>query len=194
MLYLVEFTGPQGFLKPWTAVRDGRTGSLTFLPPSTLEGMRRKLGVSAILRSRLSFAGMDWQQETVHARGWTLSGPTSLKTGTRPVAVLVRGVLLLPRLVLAFPTEEDARQAAHQHLCLCRNEDVVFPDGRVQGCTVAEFETIAGSELLAAAPGTPGAVLVGHNHYLGNAPMYGRLFYQPSAEPVEHSFLAPDVH
>lgn len=181
MLYLVEFTGPFGFLKPWTAVRDGRTGSLTFLTPSTLEGMRRKLGVAAIKGNRLTFAGTDWQQEVTHAQGWTPSGRSVNRIGTRPRAVITRGVLLFPRLVLAFASLADARLAAHQHLCLSRNEDVLMPTGEVVECSVRDFELVPGTEFQPAAADTPGAVLVGHNYNEGNAPMYGRVFHQPAS-------------
>jgi hypothetical protein len=175
MLYLVEFTGPFGFLRPWTAVRDGKTNSLTFLTPSTLEGIRQKLGVTAIARYRLSYAGIDWQQEMTHARGWTMTGTQKKRLGIRPRAILLRGVLLLPRLTLAFAEEADAQLACHQHLCLSRNEDVLFPDGLTRPCSLAEFEQLPGSELVAADEEDPGAVLVGHNRYQGNAPMFGRI-------------------
>lgn len=175
MLYLVEFTGPFGYLKPWTAVRDGKTNSLTFLTPSTVEGLRLKLGVSAIARYRLRYAHIDVQQETTHARGWTPQGQGATRKGTRPRAVLLRGVLVQPVLVLAFASEEDAHLAAHQHLCLSRNEDVLLPDGHVRAAPVAEFEQLPGAELLSAGEDEPGAVLVGHNRYQDNAPMYGRL-------------------
>jgi len=191
MLYLVEFTGPFGFLKPWAAVRDGRTNSLTFLTPSTVEGIRLKLGVSAIARYRLSYSHIDLQQEMTHARGWTAQGAGAKRKGVRPRAVLLRGVLIEPRLILAFASEQDAHLAAHQHLCLSRNEDVLMPTGRVQESTVAAFEQLPGAELLPADENEPGAVLVGHNRYQENAPMYGRLLFTQS--PVKQSTDYPQA-
>lgn len=50
--YVVKFTGPFGFIKPWTAVRDasgGETYSQQFLTPSIVEGIRQKLEVKSIL-------------------------------------------------------------------------------------------------------------------------------------------------
>lgn len=41
MYYVVKYTGPFGFIKPWTAVRDGLTYSQQFLSPSTLEGIEK---------------------------------------------------------------------------------------------------------------------------------------------------------
>ena len=43
MLYVVKYSGPFGFIKPWTAVRDSETYSQQFLTPSILAGIERKL-------------------------------------------------------------------------------------------------------------------------------------------------------
>lgn len=66
--YVVKYAGPFGFIKPWTAVRDasgGETYSQQFLTPSIIEGIRQKLEVTAIMRHKLSYAGIDLQQEVV---------------------------------------------------------------------------------------------------------------------------------
>lgn len=42
-LFVVKYAGPFGFIKPWTAVRDGETYSQQFLTPSIVEGMEKKL-------------------------------------------------------------------------------------------------------------------------------------------------------
>lgn len=39
MLYVVKYFGKFGFIKPWTAVCDGKTFSQQFLPPSIIEGI-----------------------------------------------------------------------------------------------------------------------------------------------------------
>ncbi|HPG73661.1 MAG TPA: hypothetical protein PLM49_05165, partial [Bacteroidales bacterium] len=59
MYYIVKYSGPFGFIKPWTAVRDaggGETFSQQFLTPSIIEGMRQKLEVSGIARHKLTYA------------------------------------------------------------------------------------------------------------------------------------------
>lgn len=43
MYYIVKYTGKFGFIKPWTAVRDGETFSQQFLTPSNIEGIEKKL-------------------------------------------------------------------------------------------------------------------------------------------------------
>jgi hypothetical protein len=42
-MYVVKYTGPFGFIKPWTAVRDDLTFSQQFLTPSMIAGIERKL-------------------------------------------------------------------------------------------------------------------------------------------------------
>lgn len=179
----VTYTGPFGYLKPWTAVRDGETYSQQFLTPSVIEGMRQKLGVSAILRNKLTYAGLSMQQEQTHPRGWIHE--KKKQQLTRPRAILVRGVLLSPTLHLAFATEAEARAAATQHLCLCRNEDILLP-GEPQILNEAEFATLPGFELRFAEGPTDGAFLVGYNRFAEGSPMYGRLEItgNPTAKPV----------
>ncbi len=171
-LNIVTYTGPFGYLKPWTAVRDGETYSQQFLTPSVIEGMRQKLGVSAILRHKLSYTGLSMQQEQTQPRGWTYEKKKQLMS--RPRAILVRGVMLSPELHLVFDTAAEARAAAMQHLCLCRNEDIVLPQAP-QILSEEAFNQLPGFELRPATAGEAEALLVGFNRFAAGAPMYGRL-------------------
>jgi hypothetical protein len=175
-LYVVRYTGPFGFIKPWTAVRDGETFSQAFLTPSNVEGMRQKLGVSAILRHRLSHEGLSRQQEQVQAAGWASKKAGGGKALVRETGVLTRGIMLRPTLHLAFATPEDAAVAACDHLCLCRNEDLVFPvqaDGRlVQEMTPDEFAALSGFETIE--DDGPGTIPLGISRYTGEM-IRGRL-------------------
>ncbi|MBX0289575.1 hypothetical protein K3G63_03950 [Hymenobacter sp. HSC-4F20] len=172
MLYAVKYTGPFGYLKPWTAVRDGETYSQQFLTPSVIEGMRQKLGVSAILRHKLTYTGLSMQQEQTQPRGWIHE--KKKQQMTRPRAILMRGVLLEPELHLAFASAEEADLAASQHLCLCRNEDIVLPTEPLI-LDEADFNALAGFELRPADASETGAFLVGFNRFAEGAPMHGRL-------------------
>lgn len=90
-----KFTGPFGFYKPWTAVRDasgGETYSQQFLTPSIVEGIRQKLEVKSILRHRLIYAGIDVQQEVVQAKAWSKKGKQYIKERS----ILKRGSNALP--------------------------------------------------------------------------------------------------
>ncbi len=173
--HVVTYTGPFGFIKPWTAVRDELTYSQQFLTPSTIEGMRQKLGVSEICRHRLTHDGFSVQGETTQSAG--IDRKTVKKrqevTYQRATAVLDRGVMLNPRLHLAFPSQDDAQKAHRQHLCLSRNEDVVMPDGPIRKMTESEFDDLTGFELVFGRGDD--AFMVGYNRYEDGAPMYGTL-------------------
>lgn len=171
--HVVTYTGPFGFIKPWTAVRDGETFSQPFLTPSIVEGMREKLGTSDILRHRLSHGGISKQQEAIQSAGFK-DKPRS-KTLVRSTGILTRGVMLNPVIHLAFPTAEDAAVAARQHLCLCRNEDLVYPDGVPRELSEAAFDELEGFELRFTTAQEPDAFLVGYNRFADGDPMYGRL-------------------
>ena len=174
-LYVVTYTGPFGFIKPWSAVRDELTYSQQFLTPSMVEGMRQKLDVSAILRHRLTHDGFSVQQERTQSAGIERKHVKSRNETTykRASSILERGVMMNPRLHLAFPTEDDARTAHAQHLCLARNEDVVLPQGPIRSMSEADFDDLRGFELLF---GTgKDAFMVGYNRFEDGAPMYGTL-------------------
>jgi len=175
LMYIVTYEGPFGFIKPWTAVRDELTYSLQFLTPSTVEGMRQKLGVSAILRHRLAHEGFSRQGETTQSAGIKTTTVKSRNeiTYKRATAVLDRGVMLNPTLHLAFPTREDAEAAHQQHLCLSRNEDVVMPDGPIQAMSESEFDDLTGFELRFGRG--EDAFMVGYNRFNDGAPMFGTL-------------------
>ena len=174
-VHVVTYTGPFGFIKPWTAVRDELTYSQQFLTPSMVEGMRQKLGVSSILRHRLAHEGFSVQGETTQSAGINKKTVKSRNEVTykRATAVLDRGVMLRPRLHLAFPTHEDAVVAQRQHVCLARNEDVVLPEGPIQSMGVSDFDTLTGFELRFGRG--EDSFLVGYNRYEDGAPMYGTL-------------------
>ena len=181
--YVVRYTGPFGYIKPWTAVRDDRTFSQQFLTPSIVEGMRQKLGVSAILRHRLSYHKIDLQQERTQSRAFV---ETRKKQATREQSILTRGVMLNPTLLLAFATETEAQLAAEQHICLCRNEDVLLPNAHIERLSAAEFDKAPGFELLFGEGST--AIMVGYDRFQDNQPMYGTLLISGSpvfAQPHE---------
>ena len=160
--YVVKYSGPFGFIKPWTAVRDGETYSQQFLTPSIVEGIEKKLfpemlqcngEIRKILRHKLSYTSID---------------------------VLNRGVLLNPVLHLAFGSMEDAEIAARQHICLCRNEDVLIPSESIMEKRLSEFDKIDGFELRFGA--SDESFMVGFNRFDSAKPMYGWL--EISGKPV----------
>lgn len=183
--HVVKYTGPFGFIKPWTAVRDKETFSQQFLTPSIVAGMERKLfpelleepfGIYKIQGHRLSYSQMSGQQEQIQPRGWNKKRINKRPAQIRQYAILTRSVLLNPVLYLAFSNTQDAEMAARQHLCLCRNEDILHPENIL---TVSEkdwledAENFAGFELVFEKD--PKSFLVGYNRMDKEKPMYGWL-------------------
>lgn len=169
--YIVKYSGSFGFIKPWTAVRDSKTFSQQFLTPSIVEGIRQKLEVDSILRHKLSYTSISIQQEQTQTRGWEKKA--QLKMMVRNQSILERGIMICPILYLAFNTNEDAEKASKQHICLCRNEDILFPDEEIILIDEVGFDELIGFELRFGK--SEKSFLVGFNRFEESAPMYGWL-------------------
>lgn len=191
MLYLVKYTGPFGYIKPWTAVRDSETFSQQFLTPSIIEGMEKKLfpemltqlgKILKIKRHRLNYCALDIQQERTWAKGGFEASRDKGVWKTN-ISILKRGVMLEPNLYLAFSEKVDAEQAFSQHICLCRNEDILLPDELLMISGEEEFDQIEGFELLFCEAGA--GFKVGHNRFAYGESMYGELkvFGNPIRQP-----------
>lgn len=187
--YVVKYSGPFGFIKPWTAVRDSETFSQQFLTPSIVEGIEKKLfpellesiGIQKIFGHRLSYDQVSGQQEVIQTRGWNATRKGKEFLFERPTAILIRGMLLNPVLYLAFESKEGAEQASKQHICLCRNEDMLFPEMIIE-TNKTQFEEneeiFGGFELIFEK--NEKSFLVGY-HRISQEPMYGwiRIVGQP---------------
>ena len=185
--HIVKYSGPFGFIKPWTAVRDSETFSQQFLTQSMLFGIERKLfpellhepyGIYRIKSYRLSYEQINAQQEQIRTRGWNSTKQKGSKQllFERPAAILIRGVLLNPVLHLAFEEEVYAREAFTQHVCLCRNEDLLYPEKTMviqQEDFHTDEERFSGFELVFEK--TDKSFLVGYNRFDNNQPIYGWL-------------------
>lgn len=182
MYYVVKYAGQFGFIKPWTAVRDSETYSQQFLTPSIVEGIEKKLfpqllaeeysgKITKIVRHRLNYQGLSEQQERTWAKGGFV--PTKEKGVWKTnLGIINRGVLLNPYLYLAFSDETDAEEAFTQTVCLCRNEDLLFPEA-LEKMTPQDFDLINGFELLFTNPEQ--GFKVGYNRFANAAEMYGEL-------------------
>ncbi len=179
-LFIVKYSGPFGFIKPWTAVRDGETFSQQFLTPSIVEGIEKKLfpemlatsgQIQKIKRHRINYQGIDIQQE----RTWSKGGFNANKEKgvyKTNMGILNRGVMLNPNLYLAFENRKDANTALGQTICLCRNEDLLFPES-IKQLSTREFEGIDGFELLFTS--AENGFKVGYNRFADGADMFGEL-------------------
>lgn len=181
--YIVKYSGSFGFIKPWTAVRDSETFSQQFLTQSIVEGIEKKLfpellikeGIYKIKRHRLSYDQINQQQEVIQTRGWNTTKKGKEILFDRPRAILLRGVLINPVLFLAFAKLEDAEIAMKQHICLCRNEDILLPI-QLMSINQNEFDTdiesFSGFELMF--ENIENSFHVGYDRNSSNA-MYGWL-------------------
>ena len=178
-LYVIKYSGPFGFIKPWTSVRDEETYSQQFLTPSIIEGIEKKLfpellnknGIHKIKGHRLNYKGLSIQQERTWAKGGfkVSKEKNTLKTN---LGILKRGVMIEPNLYLAFSSKEDLTKCQNQTICLCRNEDLVFPlEIYIMG--LQEFDEIPGYEL--DYKSNDSGFKVGYNRFNNNKPMYGNL-------------------
>lgn len=190
--HVVKYSGPFGFIKPWTAVRDSETFSQQFLTPSIVEGIEKKLfpellnevGIKKIVRHRLSYLGIDIQQERTWAKGGFKAEKKKNKAGNvyyipKNFGVLKRGVMLTPNLYLAFESIGDANSAFEQNVCLCRNEDLLLPEEMLE-LSKEEFENIEGFELRFTNKDI--GFKVGHNRFKDAEEMYGELIV--SGNPI----------
>lgn len=191
MFYVVKYAGTFGYIKPWTAVRDGETFSQQFLTPSIVEGMEKKLfpemlaqpgKILKIKRHRLNYMGLCTQQERTWSKAEVVKTIEKRKYHLRELSILNRNVLLEPNLYLAFSEKADAEQAFSQHICLCRNEDVLLPE-ELLTVTGEEFDQIEGFELLFREAGE--GFKVGHNRFAFGESMFGELkvFGNPIRQP-----------
>ncbi len=185
-MHIVKYSGPFGFIKPWTAVRDEEVYSQQFLTPSIVGGIERKLfpellskewGIYKIIGHRLRYSQISQQQEQTQPRGWNEKGKGKKKEYTRPYSILRRGVLVNPVLYLAFTSKEDAEIASKQHICLARNEDILYPDSGIIETTQQDFEDneelFFGFELVFEE--NENSFLVGYNRLNNGEPMHGWL-------------------
>lgn len=192
-MYVVKYSGPFGFIKPWTAVRDNETFSQNFLTPSIIEGIEKKLFPelldlekyeTRIFRHRLTYSGISKQQEQTQPRAIDIKikKKESIIEVKRPRSILIRGVMTKPVLFLAFKKIKYAEQAASQHICLCRNEDILFPKIFSNGELIMEIEEnifdkedigFNGFELRFGESNQ--SFIVGFNRFDNNNPMYGWL-------------------
>lgn len=192
MYYVVKYNGHFGFIKPWTAVRDSETFSQQFLTPSIVEGIEKKLfpnllqtkGIHKILRHRLNYLGLDVQQERTWSKGGFKASKSKGKWKTN-LAIIDRGILLEPQLYLAFEKLEDAVIASRQHICLCRNEDIMLPESTIKKVSEIEFDTVSGFELLFDGE-RENLFKVGHNRFDDAAEMFGQLkvYGNPIRQPL----------
>lgn len=181
MLYVVKYSGPFGFIKPWTAVRDSEIYSQQFLTPSIVAGIERKLfpellkgddgEIKKIVGHRLNYCGLSVQQEKTWSKGGIQIKKEKGVYKTN-IGILNRGIMVEPNLYLAFNVKNDADRAYMQNICLCRNEDILFPTDLLE-MGHESFELIDGFELAFSSQNS--GFKVGYNRFKNANEMFGEL-------------------
>lgn len=153
-IYYVTYEGDFGYIKPHNAVRDSVTYSEGFLTPSTVEGIRRYLGVNSIDRVKLSYNGLiDTFQVTQVPHNNSFN---------RFRSILNRFFLCNPKVILGFYNEFDATLAQKHTFALCVRECQVYPTHYYKSCNIEEFNAFPGSEFIEC---DEGDMYVGYNRY-----------------------------
>lgn len=192
MLYVIKYIGVTGFIKPWSSLADVKTISERYLYPSTIMGIERhlfpellindNLKINKIKRFRLDFSNISIEQETTSSIPF-ISGKGKNKCASKPTkSIIKRGIMVNPRFYIAFDNKEDAKEAQRQHICLSRNEDLLYSKGDIiEFENEEEFENqIAGFETLPSCESNNNSILMGYNRYTQDK-QYGiiKIFGEP---------------
>lgn len=159
-MYIVQFKGTFGFIKPSLAVNHGYIKSQNFLSQSTIEGIEKKIfpnfindiGIQKIIRYKLQYQGYSEQTEVSRSL-YRVSIPNIPNAKGYQTNIIKRDVLMHPVLTLAFTEREYALLATYQHFSLSRNEDIMYPipfsnDTFVKEITEDDFNLLKGVELI----------------------------------------------
>jgi len=179
MKFIVKYCGSFGFIKPWTAVRDSKTKSCDYLTPSILMGIERKLfpeisrnengKLNTIERYRLSFQDISFQQESTRSINYERTGDK--KHFIANASTIKRGLLINPVLYIMFNSKEHAEIALSQHICLCRNEDILLPIELIKLDNESEFDDeirFSGYESFSCEMNDNNSIYCGLNKYTKN--------------------------
>jgi hypothetical protein len=136
------------------------------------------LEVTEIVRHKLIYSGINLQQEVIQAKAWEKKNKMYVKERS----ILKRGILLYPTLYLAFGNIEDAEKSYKQHICLCRNEDILLPAGEIMQLSEEEFNRVNGYELRFGK--SEKSFMVGYNRFNKNEPMFG--WIEITGNPIQN--------
>lgn len=120
----------------------------------------------------MNYCGIDVQQERTWAKGgFSFTKEKGIyKTN---LGIIKRGIMIEPNLYLAFMILEDAERALKQSICLCRNEDLLYPVS-LQEMQKEQFEQIQGFELVWETLNEK-CFKVGYNRFQDAEEMFGEL-------------------
>lgn len=175
-IFCVEFSNMikpyYGYIKPWNGVRDDETYSLTYLPPSFINGIEEELKINGhIVRHKLTFdksnMGEDLKKCIVY-----------LKNDYITHTIHKRHTLINPKIILGFDNYEDAKYALTQPLYFGQNIYPIYGNiefGIVE-MTNDEFSKLDGVETILTDENDDDAIYVGNNRQRNNERMFVRIY------------------
>lgn len=175
MLHVVKYgdvSAPwYGFIRPYHSVRDAETYSLTFMPPSMIDGIAKELGCKGkIVRSLLQHTGKMGLAQDKTERVFENKKGEKIYTNS----IYKVHLLLNPAIYLAFENVEDADEALRHSIYIGRTEYPAYPIERID-MSVEDFEKIQGIEAIPCTEDTPGCQFMGNNRWKNNERQYAIL-------------------
>ena len=172
-LYCVTFGGVvkpyYAFFMPWNAVRDEEAYSLTYLPPSTINGIEEELHLEhdSIVRHKLTFSKNGMQREMNKRIVYLPKGETTHTIHTRHM-------LVNPTIILAFKNREDAEYAMTQVIYGGQFIYPLYPNREegIKEYTHSEFDKLEGVETIETEENDENAIFLGFNRQKENKRMF----------------------
>jgi hypothetical protein len=129
--------------------------------------------LNKILRYRLSFQDISFQQESTRSINYErkVSKLNKKKYFSANTSTIKRGLLVNPILYLMFNSKEDSENVMIQHICLCRNEDIMLPTELIELNDESEFddeERFSGYESFSCDENNNNSIFCGLNKYTKN--------------------------
>lgn len=163
-----------GFIRPYNSVADGETYSLTYLPPSLINGLEKALDLKGkIMRHKLTYYPNEMAREQVK-----IPIPNSSSDATQ--TVYIKNYLINPTLILGFELYEDALNALKLPLHLGQSEYVIYPnevfsddfDSSIVELNDEEFSALLGVETFELDGDSDDAIFCGFNRLKDNKRMF----------------------
>lgn len=162
------------FFKPWNAVRDSETYSLTYLTPSVINGIEYENGLpmDSIVRSKLSFRTDGMDENSIAASTNHLGGRGKNKNVTVSDTINTHKLhaLVNPVIYLCFDKIECAKVLSDNCIYGGRFEYPLY-SGEVEDITEDEFDSIPGVETFKTNEEMM-SIFCGFNRYKNNEKMY----------------------
>ena len=169
-----------GYIRPWNAVRDGETYSLTYLIPSFIDGVADELKCKGkILRHKLRFNGMTselFKSPQIKKKSKKSDGDKVF----RDQAISKIHQLMQPEIILGFETLEDAKNAAQNTIYVGQTQYMIFPvsffneenddDDIIVEISDEEFSKLEGTETFQTTESN--GVYCGNNRFRDNEKMF----------------------